>query len=223
MAAAVCTPLLLWFYRRTLLGPVNRYTAVLEEVKAFRITDWHLFAKCGEWICAVPALADGRVTEAGGAEVPLAWPASLPPPVDPICRPRRPPRCSLRDWHCARRLSPAPHPSCGPGLVCGAGRHCAVRVRPAHGSGKRDARECEGVVGDGYLDMVDACTMAQRQRVGGSGFSLVACAERAARRRRRCPPPSRPPRAHASLSAPFLSACRVWSGTCCSSLPACLR
>lgn len=90
MAAAVCTPLLLWFYRRMLLGPVNRYTAVLEEVKAFRITDWHLFAKCGEWICAVPALADGRVTEAGGAEVPLAWPATLPPPVDPICRPRRP-------------------------------------------------------------------------------------------------------------------------------------
>jgi hypothetical protein len=48
MAAVVCVPLLLWMYRKSLMGPVPRYDAVLEEVKDFRITDWPLFAKCGE-------------------------------------------------------------------------------------------------------------------------------------------------------------------------------
>ncbi len=27
---------------------IDSYPAILEEVKAFRITDWPLFAKCGE-------------------------------------------------------------------------------------------------------------------------------------------------------------------------------
>ena len=50
MAAVVCVPLLLWMYRKSLMGPVPRYDAVLEEVKDFRITDWPLFAKCGECV-----------------------------------------------------------------------------------------------------------------------------------------------------------------------------
>lgn len=48
MAAVVCVPLLLWLYNRYLLGPINRYEAVLEEVQSYRITDWDLFGKCSE-------------------------------------------------------------------------------------------------------------------------------------------------------------------------------
>lgn len=46
MAAVACVPLILWLFRKTLLGPIQKYDEILEEVQAFRITDWDLFAKC---------------------------------------------------------------------------------------------------------------------------------------------------------------------------------
>ena len=49
MACVVCVPFLLWFYRRTLTGPIEQYDKVLEEVRTYRITDWALFSKCGAW------------------------------------------------------------------------------------------------------------------------------------------------------------------------------
>ncbi|KAL4436773.1 hypothetical protein ABPG75_003912 [Micractinium tetrahymenae] len=45
MAAAACIPLVLFLYRRTMMPPIQRYAAMLEEVKSFRITNWDLFAK----------------------------------------------------------------------------------------------------------------------------------------------------------------------------------
>lgn len=45
MAAVACIPLILFLYRHTLVPPIQRYQAMLEEVKSFRITDWDLFAK----------------------------------------------------------------------------------------------------------------------------------------------------------------------------------
>ena len=49
MACVVCVPFLLWFYRRTLTGPIEQYDKVLEEVRTYRITDWALFSTCGAW------------------------------------------------------------------------------------------------------------------------------------------------------------------------------
>lgn len=49
LASVFCIPLILWLYRKTLLGPVPRFEAVLDEVKDFRVTDWDLFAKCCEY------------------------------------------------------------------------------------------------------------------------------------------------------------------------------
>lgn len=49
LACVACVPLLLWMYRPTLMGGIQGYDAVLEEVRTFRITDWPLFAKCCEW------------------------------------------------------------------------------------------------------------------------------------------------------------------------------
>ncbi|KAL4423292.1 hypothetical protein ABPG77_004561 [Micractinium sp. CCAP 211/92] len=45
LASVACVPLILFMYRRTLVPPIQRYAAMLEEVKSFRITDWNLFAK----------------------------------------------------------------------------------------------------------------------------------------------------------------------------------
>jgi hypothetical protein len=49
MATVVCIPLILFIYRKTLTCPIQDHKSLMEEVAKFRITNWPLFAKCGEW------------------------------------------------------------------------------------------------------------------------------------------------------------------------------
>lgn len=62
MAAVVCVPFLLWFYRKDLMGPVQQYDKVLEEVSTYRITNWPLFSKCGACVRRGVCWGRGTVT-----------------------------------------------------------------------------------------------------------------------------------------------------------------
>eukprot|EP00887_Chlorella_sp_A99_P000899 scaffold5.g899.t1 len=53
LAAAICTPLILFLCRKTMLGRVENFEAVAEESRHFRVTDWDLFAKSSYVTAAV--------------------------------------------------------------------------------------------------------------------------------------------------------------------------
>lgn len=46
MAFVACVPLILFLYRRSLVGPIPEFEKVLAAADEYKITNWSLFWKC---------------------------------------------------------------------------------------------------------------------------------------------------------------------------------
>lgn len=51
-ASVPAAALILWLYRKELLGPIPDYSKVLSTVGQYRVTDWDLMAKSGAALLA---------------------------------------------------------------------------------------------------------------------------------------------------------------------------